>query len=96
MLAIRQFLCAISSLKQRLAVDSTTHFKCIVGMVQLPSSVPLQQPLRLSHDKSADKPVCSVQCAVKENAPPKGVALVGGVALLEWVWPCWRKCATVG
>jgi hypothetical protein len=19
-----------------------------------------------------------------------------GVALLEWVWPCWRKCVTVG
>ena len=27
---------------------------------------------------------------------PQGVALLGGVALLEWVWPCWRKCVTVG
>lgn len=67
MLAIRQLLCAISSsLKQCLPVDRTTHFKWVVGMVQLPSSVPLQQPLRLSHDKSADS-----QCAVKENDPQK-------------------------
>ena len=31
-------------------------------------------------------------------APHKliGVALVGGVTLLEWVWPCWRKRVTVG
>ena len=27
---------------------------------------------------------------------PWGVALLGGVALSEWVWPCWRKCVTVG
>ena len=26
---------------------------------------------------------------------PRGVALLGGVALLEEVWPCWRKCVTV-
>ena len=26
---------------------------------------------------------------------PWGVALLGGMALLEWVWPCWRKCVTV-
>ena len=25
----------------------------------------------------------------------QGMALLGGVALLEWVWPCWRKCVTV-
>ena len=25
----------------------------------------------------------------------QGVALLGGVALLEWVWPCWKKCVTV-
>ena len=24
------------------------------------------------------------------------VALLRGVALMEWVWPCWRKCVTVG
>jgi hypothetical protein len=24
------------------------------------------------------------------------MALLGGVALLEWMWPCWRKCVTVG
>jgi hypothetical protein len=23
------------------------------------------------------------------------VALLGGVALVEWVWPCWRKYITV-
>jgi hypothetical protein len=23
------------------------------------------------------------------------VTLLGGVVLLEWVWPCWRKCVTV-
>jgi hypothetical protein len=23
---------------------------------------------------------------------PWGVALFGGMILLEWVWPCWRKC----
>ena len=22
----------------------------------------------------------------------QGVALLGGVALLEWLWPCWKKC----
>jgi hypothetical protein len=22
--------------------------------------------------------------------------LIGGVALLEWVWPCWKKCITKG
>ena len=22
--------------------------------------------------------------------------LLGSVSLLEWVWPCWRKCVTVG
>jgi len=27
---------------------------------------------------------------------PQGVALFGGVALLEWMWPCWSKCVTVG
>jgi hypothetical protein len=26
----------------------------------------------------------------------QGVALLGGVALLEWVWPCWSRCVTVG
>lgn len=26
----------------------------------------------------------------------KGVTLLGGVALLEWVWPCWRNCVNVG
>jgi hypothetical protein len=34
-----------------------------------------------------------------ENEPhrPSGNSLVGvGVALLEWVWPCWRKCVTEG
>jgi hypothetical protein len=25
-----------------------------------------------------------------------GVTLLGGVALLEWVWPCWSGCVTVG
>ena len=24
------------------------------------------------------------------------VAVLGGVALLEWVWPCWSGCVTVG
>ena len=23
------------------------------------------------------------------------MALLGGVALLEWVWPCWRKFITL-
>jgi hypothetical protein len=26
----------------------------------------------------------------------QGVALFGGVALLEWVWPCWSGCGLVG
>ena len=26
----------------------------------------------------------------------QGMTLLGGVALLEWVWPNWWKCATVG
>lgn len=26
----------------------------------------------------------------------QGVALLGGMALLEWVWPYWSKCVTVG
>ena len=26
----------------------------------------------------------------------QGGALLGGVASLEWVWPCWRKYVTVG
>jgi hypothetical protein len=26
----------------------------------------------------------------------QGVVLLGDVALLEWVWPCWRKYFTVG
>ena len=25
----------------------------------------------------------------------QGVALLRGVALLEWVWPCWRNCVTI-
>jgi len=29
-------------------------------------------------------------CLVQE------VALLGGVALLEKVWPCWRRCGLVG
>lgn len=24
------------------------------------------------------------------------MALLGGVALLEWIWLYWRKCASVG
>ena len=24
------------------------------------------------------------------------MALLGGVALLEWVWPCWGGCGLVG
>jgi hypothetical protein len=24
------------------------------------------------------------------------VLILGGVALLEEMWPCWRKCVTVG
>ena len=31
------------------------------------------------------------------NGTIRRCGLVGvGVALLEWVWPCWRKCVTVG
>ena len=26
----------------------------------------------------------------------QGVSLLGGVALLEWVWPCWSRCVPVG
>ena len=26
----------------------------------------------------------------------QGVALLEGMALLEWVWPFWSKCVTVG
>jgi hypothetical protein len=26
----------------------------------------------------------------------KEVELLEGVALLEWVWPCWSRCVTVG
>jgi len=26
----------------------------------------------------------------------QGVALIGGMALLEWVWPCWSGCGLVG
>ena len=25
----------------------------------------------------------------------QGGALLQGVALLEWVWPCWSRCVTV-
>jgi hypothetical protein len=25
----------------------------------------------------------------------QGMALLEGVALLEWVWPCWSRCVTV-
>ena len=25
----------------------------------------------------------------------QGVALLGGVAFLEYVWPCWSRCVTV-
>jgi hypothetical protein len=31
-----------------------------------------------------------------ECACPREWQLLRGVALLEWVWPCWRKCVTVG
>jgi hypothetical protein len=27
---------------------------------------------------------------------PESVKLLGGMAWLEEVWPCWRKCVTVG
>jgi hypothetical protein len=30
------------------------------------------------------------------NILSQGKALLGGVALLEWVWPCWRKCIKCG
>ena len=30
------------------------------------------------------------------NALGPGSATIGGVALLEWVWPCWRKHVIVG
>ena len=26
----------------------------------------------------------------------QGVALLGGVTLLEWVWPCWSGCDLAG
>ena len=26
----------------------------------------------------------------------QGVALLGGVVLLEYLWPCWNRCTTVG
>ena len=26
----------------------------------------------------------------------QGVALLGSMALLVWVWPCWSRCVTVG
>jgi hypothetical protein len=26
----------------------------------------------------------------------QGVALLGGEALVECVWPCWKRCVTVG
>jgi hypothetical protein len=24
------------------------------------------------------------------------MALLGGAALLEWMWPCWSRCGLVG
>jgi hypothetical protein len=30
------------------------------------------------------------------NVLGRGLALLGGVTLLEWVWLCWGKCVTVG
>lgn len=32
---------------------------------------------------------------LKRKWPPKGVALLGDMALLGWVKPCWRKCVTM-
>jgi hypothetical protein len=38
------------------------------------------------------------ECGGLNMLGPYRLALLGGVtfALLEWVWPCWRKCVTVG
>lgn len=33
--------------------------------------------------------------SLKKKWPPKGMALLGSVTLLQEVWPCWRKCGTV-
>jgi hypothetical protein len=53
------------------------------------SKTPLYNPwisvLKTRNRHSGMVCICSAQ----------GVALFGGVALLEWVWPYWSRCVTV-
>ena len=46
--------------------------------------------IRYYYLASIKKPVVIWICLAQ------GMALLGGVALLMKVWPCWRKCVTVG
>jgi hypothetical protein len=39
---------------------------------------------------------CSLKIMVLIGISDTRVALLRGVALLEWVWPCWSGCGLVG
>jgi hypothetical protein len=50
-----------------------------------------------SHHKSVHiEPFVSFPNVMVCICSAQGVALLGGVALLEWMWPCWSRCVTVG
>ena len=51
--------------------------------------------MELSKDVTADSG--SLKMLGPRNGTIRRCGLAGvGVALLEWVWPCWRKCGLVG
>ena len=40
--------------------------------------------------------VCVCVCVCVRVCSAQGVAALEGMALLEWMWPCWSECVTVG
>jgi hypothetical protein len=62
----------------------------IHAMVHDGSLLPCLHITRNSSPTSLTDTVMVCICLVQ------GVALLGGVALLEWMWPCWSSCVTVG
>jgi len=40
--------------------------------------------------------VCVFVCVCVRVCSAQGEAALEGMALLEWMWPCWSECVTVG
>ena len=75
------------------ALNTIKAAVCHLGLMKSPESRGTDHTARRGGNLMKNK-ICIGNCdGLKCLA--QGKALLGGMALWQWVWPCWRKCAIV-